>query len=149
MMSTEPSPVNDGCGACLSRRTFLAESTALAVTALLVACGSDGVSAPRNVNETVRLAEYPTLATVGGIARLNGTSTPIAVVRTASSYRAFSLICPHESGSVGVSGNGFQCAKHGARFDANGTWTGGERTTNLNEFTVRVDATANTLTITS
>jgi Rieske Fe-S protein len=138
------------CTTCLSRREFLAGSTVVAVSALLAACGESGVTAPRNVNVTVRTADYASLATVGGIARLTGTSTPIAVVRTAaSSFRAFSLICPHEAGSVGPSGAGFQCAKHGATFNANGTWTGGERTSNLNEFSVSYDANAGTLTITS
>lgn len=138
------------CEHCLSRRAFVASSTAMAVTALLAGCSSSDPTVPSNVNVSVTIADYSALAAVGGMARLNGTSTPIAVVRTATStFRAFSLICPHESGSVGISGSGFQCSKHGATFNSSGTWTGGERTTNLNEFAVSFNATAGTLTITS
>jgi nitrite reductase/ring-hydroxylating ferredoxin subunit len=116
---------------------------------LLAACGEvTSPSPPQSVDETVTLASYPALATVGGIARLNGTSTPIAVVRaTADSYRAFSLICPHRSGPVGVVGSGFRCPNHGATFSSSGAWTGGQSTRGLFEFTVVSDGT--TLAITS
>lgn len=138
------------CDSCLSRRAFVANSTLLAVSAVLAACSASDSGAPSNVNVTARVSDYSALAAVGGIARLTGTSTPIAVVRTATStFRAFSLICPHESGSVGISGAGFQCAKHGATFNSSGTWTGGQQTTNLREFAVTFDAAAGTLTITS
>lgn len=138
------------CAHCLSRRAFVANSTLLAVSAFLAGCSSADSTGPSNVNVSVKLTDYSALGTVGGIARLSGTSTPIAVVRTATStYRAFSLICPHEAGSVGINGAGFLCSKHGATFNSNGTWTGGERTTNLREFAVTFDATAGTLTITS
>jgi nitrite reductase/ring-hydroxylating ferredoxin subunit len=138
------------CDHCLSRRSFVAGSTLMAVSALLAACGGADSSAPTNVNVTTKVSDYTALASVGGMARLTGTSTPIAVVRTAANtFRAFSLICPHEAGSVGINGTGFLCSKHGATFNSSGTWTGGERTTNLHEFTVAYDATAGTLTITS
>ena len=138
------------CDHCLSRRSFVAGGTLLAVSALLTACGGADSSAPTNVNVTTKVSDYAALASVGGLARLTGTSTPIAVVRTATStFRAFSLICPHEAGSVGINGTGFLCSKHGATFNSSGTWTGGERTTSLHEFAVAYDATAGTLTITS
>lgn len=137
------------CRSCLSRRDFLAGSTAAAITAFLAACGESS-TAPATINATVRVSDYATLATVGGMARLNGTSTPVAVVRTATStFRAFSLICPHERGSVGINGTGFLCSNHGATFNASGTWTGGQPTTNLHEFQVAYDPSAGTLSITS
>lgn len=138
------------CDHCLSRRAFVANSTLMAVSAFLAGCASTDATGPGTVNVSVKLTDYAALGAVGGMVRLSGTSTPIAVVRTASSsYRAFSLICPHESGSVGINGSGFLCSKHGATFNSSGTWTGGERTTNLREFSVNFDATAGTLTITS
>lgn len=137
------------CDHCLSRRDFLAAGTAAALTTLLAACG-DGATAPVSINATVRVSDYPALANVGGMARLSGTSTPVAVVRSATAtFRAFSLVCPHEAGSVGISGAGFLCSNHGATFNASGTWTGGQRTTNLREFQVVFDATAGTLSISS
>ncbi len=145
------------CTTCRSagvnRREFLTTSTALAITAALAACG-DGIggsaTGPSNVNATVVLANYTALGTVGGIAVISGAGTPIAVVRSATSqYRAFSLICPHAGTTVAISGTGFRCPNHGATFNGSGAWTGGERTRGLSEFTVALNTTAGTLTITS
>ena len=137
----------------VNRREFLATSSALAITAVLAACG-DGIggnaTGPSNVNATVVLSEYSALATVGGIAVIQGAGTPIAVVRsTTSQYRAFSLICPHAGTTVALNGAGFRCPNHGAMFNSNGVWTGGQRTTGLSEFTVALNTMAGTLTITS
>ncbi len=136
----------------MDRRAFLAQSTLAAVAAALAtACGAEGSpTGPGSVNVTVTLADYAALATVGGIARINGTATPVAVVRTAtSSYRAFSMVCPHAGTTIGISGGGFLCPNHRASFSSTGTWTGGERTSNLWEFTVTANTAAGTLTITS
>jgi len=142
-------------GAGVNRREFLATSSALAITAVLAACGSDSeegstTTAPRNVNATVTLANYAALGTVGGIAVVSGAGTPIAVVRaSATQYRAFSLICPHAGTTVAINGAGFRCPNHGATFNASGAWTGGERTNGLFEFTVASNTTAGTITISS
>ncbi len=140
-------------GAGVSRREFLASSSALTITALLAACG-DGiggsVTGPSNVNATVTLANFAALGSVGGIAVVSGSGTPIAVVRSgAASYRAFSLICPHQGTTVNISGTGFRCPNHGATFNGSGAWTGGEKTNGLFEFTVTTNTTAGTITITS
>jgi nitrite reductase/ring-hydroxylating ferredoxin subunit len=139
------------CPGC-SRRSFLATSTVAAVSAFLAACGSDasGPTGVGSVNLTVKLSDYPPLATVGGIVRVNGSTTPIAVARAdASTYRAFSLVCPHERATVAVNGAGFRCPLHGATFNANGGWIGGERTSGLFEFKVSSNSGAGTITITS
>lgn len=145
------------CTACqrdgVNRREFLSASSALAITALLAACGDGGTGSatgPIAVNTMVVLANYSALGTVGGIAVISGAGTPLAVVRsTTSQYRAFSLICPHAGSTVAVNGAGFRCPNHGATFNASGAWTGGERTKGLTEFTVAVNSTAGTLTSTS
>ena len=146
-------------GAGVSRREFLTASSALAVTAVLAACGdgisgtggrSGGVTGPSNVATTVVLANFPALGTVGGIVVVSGGGTPIAVVRSnATQYRAFSLTCPHQGTTVEINGAGFRCPNHGATFNASGGWTGGQPTNGLFEFTVVSNATAGTLTITS
>jgi nitrite reductase/ring-hydroxylating ferredoxin subunit len=139
----------------VNRREFLATSSALAITAVLAACGSDSdegspMTGPRNVNATVTLASYAALGTVGGIAVISGAGTPIAVVRaSATQYRAFSLICPNAGTTVAISGTGFRCPNHGATFNGSGAWTGGERTNGLFEFTVASNTAAGTITITS
>ncbi len=138
---------------CLDRRAFIGNSTMLAIGALLATACGDGqiggtVTGPGTVGLSVKISDYPALANVGGIAKLNGTSTPIAVVKaTATTFRAFSMICPHEGTVIGINGSGFLCPNHEARFNGTGTWQGGERTTNLKEFAVTADLTAGTLAI--
>ena len=98
----------------------------------------------------MRVADYPALATVGGISQVSSTGLPVAVVRSgASTYRAFSLRCPHQGSTVQVTGGAFRCPNHGATFNSSGAWTGGERTSSLTELKVAVNAAGDTLTITS
>lgn len=144
-----------GCG--IGRRAFLSQATLAAVAALLAdACGSgvwDPVSPSANTIPSTGLsfvlANYPALATVGGIAKvIDPTGAPLALVRTgSSSFTALSLVCPHQGTTVNVSGSGFLCPNHGARFAADGTWTGGQVTTNLTSYAVTFDAAAGSLTI--
>lgn len=102
------------------------------------------------MNVVVNLSQYPALGTSGAIVQLSGTSTPIAVVKSANgSYRAFSLVCPHQGTTVGINGASFRCPNHGATFSSTGAWTGGEKTRSLFEFTVTTQSDAGTITITS
>ena len=137
---------------CFDRRRFLATGTLAAVAALLgTACGNgsaDASTSPGSVNTTVNLADYPALGTVGGIVRLSGVNTPVAVVRSdAASYRAFSMVCTHAGTTIGILGSGFRCPNHMATFNASGQNTGGQRTSSLHEFTVTANSAAGTLTI--
>jgi Rieske Fe-S protein len=161
--------IPDGCVECqqraaaegarrgVDRRTLLTGSALAAVTALLAsasACAGAGdatgpSTSPGSANLSVTVANYPALARVGGIARVDsGNGTPVAAVRTgASTFAAFSLICPHFGCTVGITGTSFQCPCHGARFAASGQWTGGQRTGNLTAFPTTYDATTGVLTI--
>jgi nitrite reductase/ring-hydroxylating ferredoxin subunit len=149
-----------GCAHCAeqsgtSRRDFLAKSAASAVAALLVTACGGGASDFTGVNTgpvslSVQVSSYAALANVGGIAQVDNGGTPIAAVRTgANSFAAFSLICPHNGCTVGITGSSFQCPCHNARFASNGAWTGGQRTSNLQSLTTSYDATTGVLTITS
>jgi Rieske Fe-S protein len=90
------------------------------------------------------------LANVGGIARVDSGGSPVAAVRTgASTFAAFSLICPHFGCTVGINGSAFLCPCHGARFGSSGAWTGGQRTSNLSSLGASYDATTDVLTISS
>ncbi len=137
------------CQKKVDRREFLAQSTLLAVVGVLAACGSSstGPSGPL----TVTLANFSALATVGGIAVVDDGSQsgrPVAVVRTgATAYAAFSLICPHRGCMVGINGGSFLCPCHGAQFAADGSWIGGQPTSNLSSYSTTYDAAAGTLTI--
>jgi nitrite reductase/ring-hydroxylating ferredoxin subunit len=152
-------PVVAGCAHCgeqggTSRREFIAVSAASAVAALLVtACGGGTDTTGVNTGPlslSVQLSSYPALANVGGMAQVDNGGIPVAAVRTgASSFAAFSLICPHNGCTVGITGSSFYCPCHGARFASTGAWTGGQRTSNLASLTTSYDATTGVLTITS
>ncbi len=141
-----------GGQAVSDRREFITASVASAVTVLLTtSCGGSagglgGVTGP--VSFSVQVSNYPALANIGGIARVDMGGTPVAAVRTgADTFAAFSLICPHRGCTVGINGSAFRCPCHGAMFASTGTWIGGQRTTNLGSFTTSYDATTGVLTI--
>src|SRR4051812_31898384 len=100
-----------GCASC-SRREFLSGSVLAAVGSLLATACGDGIigaggsTATGPVNLTVKVSDYPALANVGGIARLSGVSTPIAIVHTSTnSYAAFSMVCPHQGTTINIVGS--------------------------------------------
>ena len=86
---------------------------------------------------------------MGGIARVDTPDGyPIAVVRTgAQQYAAFSLVCPHQGVTVNISGSGFLCPGHGARFAGDGSWVGGQHTSNLRSLATTYNAASGELTI--
>jgi Rieske Fe-S protein len=146
--------VNCGDKSATSRREFIASSAASAAVAMLVAaCGVSGVTGVNSgpVSLSVKVTNFPGLANIGGIARVdNGSGTPVAAVRTsASTFVAFSLICPHFGCTVGVNGSSFLCPCHGAQFASTGNWIGGQRTTNLTSLNATFDATTGLLSISS
>jgi cytochrome b6-f complex iron-sulfur subunit len=146
-----------GCAARpngVSRREFLSAATMSAVALTLAACGSGGDDdvtgpVPPGVGEiTVRVADFPVLAAVGGVARVRS-SPPVAMTKTASGLVAFSLSCTHQGTTVLInSNNTLQCPNHGAEFTSAGVWTGGQRTSNLVRLPVAMDATGASATIT-
>jgi nitrite reductase/ring-hydroxylating ferredoxin subunit len=155
------SATNGACGCCagelasnqvadgIGRRTFLAQSALLAAGALLASCVGEIATAPTTISSTtLRVADYPALAAVGGIAMVTISGSPFAVVRTASTtFVALSRVCPHQGNIVNQDGNAFLCPGHGARFSANGTWIGGERTSSLRSYPTTYDAAAGTITV--
>ncbi len=143
------------CQSCaIDRREFMSRSVITAAGALLAAACGTGVWEPLSPvvpsgGVTLRLADYPALATVGAIALVTPAhGTPLAIVHSAaSSYLALSRICPHQGTVINLTGNSFVCPNHGARFDARGRWTGGQPTSNLVALPVTYNATAGTLLI--
>jgi Rieske Fe-S protein len=143
-----------------SRREFLQRSLLGAVAAVLAAsgCGDGqfggaGLTAPTTIDQQIgiRVADYPALGSVGGIAIISGSgSNPIAVARTGTNtFVALSLICPHAGYSPlsVTSGTGFRCPNHQATFDYTGKWTGGQRTKNLQSYPTTYSSANGTLTI--
>jgi nitrite reductase/ring-hydroxylating ferredoxin subunit len=76
----------------------------------------------------VVIANWPALATVGGIAGSVGNvqGTPTAVVRvSATSFAAYSMRCPHQGTTIRIeswknTGSAFHCPNHDAVFNASG-----------------------------
>jgi cytochrome b6-f complex iron-sulfur subunit len=136
----------------LDRRTFLSAATLMAVSALLDACGgSKGVdffTGPSGGALVVKLSDFPALASVGGLARVdNGSGAPTALVRTAaSSFLGVTMVCTHQGATIDVTGTSFRCPNHGALFSSTGVWQGGQPTTSLATYTATFDG-VNTVTI--
>jgi len=141
----------DAASTGIGRRTFLAQGAMLAAMAALVACGGGGDSItgpPSGSSGTIKVSDYPQLADVGGVALVNVSGYPVAVVRTdTSTYVALSRICPHQGSTVNYTGSGFLCPNHGAQFTKTGTWVGGQRTSNMYSYPTSYDATTGTLSI--
>jgi len=137
----------------MDRRGFLEQTVQLGILATLAGACSDlgSITGPRlngGQDVVVTLADYPTLAQVGGMARISGVSPPLALVNEGNdTYSAFSLVCPHQGSTLQVTGSSFVCPNHGARFNAQGQWTGGQATTNLREYATTFDAGTRTVTV--
>ena len=121
----------------------------LAAAAALAACAAGDTTDPTvAAGSTINVNSYPSLAAVGGIAMVSVGGANLAVVRTGTStFTALSRVCPHEGTTVNQSGAGFLCPRHGAQFNANGTWIGGQRTSSLHSYPTSYDAASGTLTI--
>lgn len=159
-MTDSPGTLAGDCGNCalLSRRGFVAQS-ALAVlgTAVVAACGDGEIGGPLGPGRqlppgflVVTIADFPALADIGGIARVDpGTSQPVAVTRTGPvTFLAHSMICPHAGYQpIQIAMGAFRCPNHGAQFAADGHWIGGQRTRDLTRFTTAYDPGSGTLTI--
>lgn len=141
-----------------SRREFIGQATLAAIAAPLTgACGDGqiggaGPAAPvePGARLTIRLADYPALQQVGGIAHAeSAASNPIAVTRLGqSSSVALSWICPHRGYKpMSITSSGFVCPSHEAQFASDGAWIGGPQTSNLQSYPVAYNAGAETLTI--
>lgn len=160
--SNDPMIAGAGCGGACScqstepasglvkRRDFVAYGAAALAMAALAACGvGESLTSPSTVQSSaLKLSDFPALSNVGGVATTSIGRTPIAIVRTgASSFSAFSRICPHQGSTVNVTSTGFLCPNHGATFNKAGQWIGGERTSSLTSYPVTYDATAGTITV--
>jgi len=138
----------------IGRRTFLVQSGILAAIAALNACGSLGggdITAPSlPAGTSIKISDYPSLANVGGVALVSLGSAPVAIVRTsATTFLALSRVCPHQGGSIVLSGSDFVCTRHGATFNLNGGWIGGQRTSNMFQYATSYNSASGTLTISS
>jgi Rieske Fe-S protein len=137
----------------MDRRGFLTESIKLAVLAALAgtaaSCSAGGATGPTlGGNFTIKVSDYPALASSGGVVALNHGGFPIAIANLGGgNWGAYSLICPHQGGLVQWTGSQFQCTVHGSRYNIQGDWQGGQPTGNLHHYQATYDASTNSLTI--
>jgi len=132
----------------IDRRDFVMRAAAALAAVALAACSGDPTSPSSVSSTTFNLSDYPALSSVGGVATVSISGVPVAIVRTSSTtFAAFSRICPHQGATIDVTSNGFQCPRHGATFDKNGQWIGGQRTSNLTSYPVSYNAAAGTVTV--
>jgi len=142
-------PVSES-GLTIDRRKFVSMGALAAAAAALAACGGLGssITAPTSVALTLKVSDYAALASIGGVALVSASGSPIVVVRTSSAaFIALSRICPHQGGTIDPASGGFLCPTHGARFNLNGTWTGGQRTSSMRSYPTTYDAVAGTVTV--
>ncbi len=140
----------EGCG--MSRRGFVERATLVAVAAVLTGCdlsSPTGVGVPTGGPYQVRLSDYPALADIGGVARVQlDDGSVVGVGRTGvSSFEAYGLACTHEGTQVRVQGDGWHCPSHGAEFDTAGGVTRGPANRALVSVPCTYDAATGTLTV--
>ena len=142
------------CQDCLNRREFLAKSAmAAAALAIIEGCG-DGQIGPTAAHlggsVTIKVADFPGLATVGTIVSVGGDR---ALVRTsATTFLGLSMICTHEQCDTEVRDNQLECPCHGSLFAKDGSVIHGPNVasapiTALRQLNVTIDAAGGTITI--
>jgi len=132
----------------IDRRDFVMRAAVALAAVALAGCAGDVTSPSSVTSTTFNLSDYPALSSVGGVATVSVSGVPIAIVRTTSTtFAAFSRICPHQGTTINVTSSGFLCPNHGATFDKNGQWIGGQRTNNLTSYPATYNATAGTITV--
>jgi cytochrome b6-f complex iron-sulfur subunit len=127
----------------MDRRELLRRGGLAAALLLLASCGAatDSLTGPSGV--TIKLSDFPALASNGGVAMV---SSQVAVENNGGTYIALSRVCPHQGGQIQQVSFGFQCPIHGASFDKTGRWIGGQPTSSMQRLTVTANADG-TLTI--
>ncbi len=126
----------------ISRRALIAGACGVAMATIpsLSAEAASAVKKLSNGKLSVRVRDIPELKEIGGSARI-GTikGKPVALARTgASSYVAFTLICPHQGVTVKKADGGWLCDAHGSKFESNGELNFGPATTGLPSLPVKV-----------
>ena len=137
----------------MDRKDFLNKlSGGLALTCvscMMAACSKeDNNGSGGNSTTTLTLDLSSQITAVGDfIASNNIIVVRVAAGNQASSFKAFSNVCPHESGTITYNKTTtvFTCGRHGATFNQSGAVTQGPATSNMTLRTVTVTGT--TLTV--
>lgn len=119
----------------VSRRAFLAGACGMAISTIpsLSAEAASAVKKLPGGKLSVRVKDIPELAAIGGSIQI-GTikGSPVALTKTgATTFNAFTLICPHQGVTVVKDGSKWICNAHGSQFESNGNLILGPATTGL------------------
>ena len=136
----------------MDRKNFLNSlSGGLALTCvscMMAACEKDSTPVVGGPTPDLSVDLSTQLTSVGDFVAINS----IIVVRTAtgnqaSSFKAFSNVCPHQAGTISYDKTStvFTCGTHGATFNQSGSVTKGPATSNMTTRIVTVTGT--TLTV--
>ncbi|MEY3059809.1 MAG: hypothetical protein RL000_1161 [Bacteroidota bacterium] len=136
----------------MDRKDFLNKFTGglalTCVSCMMAACSKEEDNGGGSGTVTLTLDLSSQITAVGDFVASNG----VIVVRVASgnqasSFKAFSNVCPHEAGTISYNKTTtvFTCAKHGATFNQSGAVTTGPATSGMTIRTVTVTGT--TLTV--
>jgi cytochrome b6-f complex iron-sulfur subunit len=143
------------CQDCLNRREFLAKSALVAAAFVAVEGCGDGQIGPHSSaltsgGVTVKLADFPALATVGTLVDIGRER---ALVRTGpTTFLGLSKICTHQGCDTELRNNQLECPCHGSLFSANGSVLRGPNISSppiapLQQLAATFDSVANTVTV--
>lgn len=140
----------------MDRKNFLNSITgglALScISCMMAACSKEeengDATSNGNGNGILTIDLATQITTIGDFLASNGFIViRVASGNQASSFKAFSNICPHQGGIISYDkgSSAFSCATHGATFNQTGTVTKGPASTNMT--TVIVNITSNILIV--
>ena len=119
----------------ISRRALLVGACSLLALggATLPAAAQSAVRRLADGRVEVSVSAVPELAVVGGAVSIGSVrGVPVGVSRTGpSTYRAFSLRCPHQGVPVARASQGWTCPAHGSEFEPDGALALGPATRGL------------------
>jgi Rieske Fe-S protein len=126
----------------ISRRSLIVGMCGIAAASLtpLSAEGASVVKKAAGGRLTIKLKDISKVVAVGASAAIGEVkSRPVALLRTgASTFKAFSLLCPHQGVTVIKQEDGWYCEAHESKFGVNGSLVNGPATRGLPSIPVRV-----------
>jgi Rieske Fe-S protein len=126
----------------ISRRSLIAGICGIATLSLtpLSAEGASVVKKAAGGRLSIRMRDIPKVVDVGSSASIGSVKgRPVALLRTGTStFKAFSLMCPHQGVTVIKQEDGWYCDAHGSKFEENGALNMGPATSGLPPVRVKV-----------
>ncbi len=127
----------------VGRRSFVILGTGAVIGSALPACADSANPGELTMDLDVTLADHADLATEGKTVKIDaGLPCAIAVTRTGPNdeFQVTGTQCTHQGCCINRSGDGWQCPCHGARFDIDGTVTGGPAKKDLSVYDYEIVA---------